>query len=132
MGLTNVRIFVKNHFSQHVLRLGTVSCKRSIVREKMSVICLSDATLKTLAIFYLSSSNALTLSQIRPVFYVSAIHVLKTLREKKKLLVTSNFSFSHSVSIRMDNVLPFSSNLKLSSANSFSLEESKFRRLGKG
>ena len=31
-----------------------------------------------------------------------------------------------------DNFLPFSSNLKLSSANSFTLEESKISRLGKG
>ena len=34
----------------------------------------------------------------------------------------SNFSFSHNV---LDNLLLFSSNLKLSSANSFSVEESK-------
>ena len=32
----------------------------------------------------------------------------------------------------LDNFLPFSSNLKLSSANSFSLEESNICRLGKG
>ena len=32
----------------------------------------------------------------------------------------------------LENVLPISSNLKLSSANSFSLEESKMCRLGKG
>ena len=35
-------------------------------------------------------------------------------------------------STRVKNFLPFSSNLKLSSANSFSLEESKFCRVGKG
>ena len=49
-----------------------------------------------------------------------------------KTLVTSNFSFSHSFSTHLENFLPFSSNLKLSSANSFSLEESKICRLGKG
>ena len=32
----------------------------------------------------------------------------------------------------LENFLPFSSNLKLSSANSFSLEEYKICRLGKG
>ena len=55
------------------------------------------------------------------------INLLKTLSEKEELLVTSNFSFSHSVffSFFLDNFLPFSSNLKLSSANFFSLEESK-------
>ena len=52
--------------------------------------------------------------------------------EKENLLVTSNFSFSHSVSTRSDNFLPFSSNLKLSSANSFNLEESKICRLVMG
>ena len=38
------------------------------------------------------------LSQASPGFYVFAVQVfLKTLWEKEKLLVTSNFSFSHSV-----------------------------------
>ena len=49
----------------------------------------------------------------------------KTLWEKEKLLITV-FS-THS-----ENFLPFSSNLKLLSANSFSVEESKICRLGKG
>ena len=35
-------------------------------------------------------------------------------------------------STRLENFLPFSSSLNLSSANSFSLEESKICRLGKG
>ena len=39
----------------------------------------------------------LTLAQTSPGFYASAIHVLKTLWEMEKLLVTSNSSFSHSV-----------------------------------
>ena len=54
---------------------------------------------------------------------------LKTLWEKEKLLVTSNFSFSTVFSNHFDNFLPFNSNLNLSSANSFSLEESKICRL---
>ena len=37
--------------------------------------------------------------------------------------------FPQCFSTRLDNFLPFSSNLKLSSANSFSLEESKICRL---
>ena len=36
----------------------------------------------------------LTLSQTSPCFYVSAVKVLKTLLEKEKLLITSNFSLS--------------------------------------
>ena len=43
----------------------------------------------------------LTLSQTSPGFYVSAeqvfLSLFKTLWEKEKLLVTSNFSFSYSV-----------------------------------
>ena len=62
---------------------------------------------------------------------VCCASLLKTLWEKEKLLVTSNFSFSHSVFCPIENFLSFSSNLKLSSANSFSLERSKICRLGK-
>ena len=41
---------------------------------------------------------SLTLSQTSPDFYVSVVQVfLKTLWEKEKLLVTSNFAISHSV-----------------------------------
>ena len=50
----------------------------------------------------------------------------KTLWEKEKLLVTSNFSFYYIVFSRLENFLPFISNLKMSSANPFSLGESKF------
>ena len=42
-------------------------------------------------------NHLFTFFQRSPGFYVSAVQVLKTLREKKKLLITSNFSFSHSV-----------------------------------
>ena len=58
-------------------------------------------------------------------------HLLKTLWEKEKLLVTSNFSFTHSA-FYLDNLLPFSSNLTLLSVNSFSLEESKNLSSGYG
>ena len=60
---------------------------------------------------------------------VCSTSLLKTLGEKEKLLVTSNFSFSHSVSTLLENFLPFSLNLKLSSANAFRLEESEICRL---
>ena len=53
--------------------------------------------------------------------------------EKEKLLVTSNFfSFPTAFSTSLEKFLPFSSNLKLFSANSSSLEESKVCHLGKG
>ena len=47
--------------------------------------------------------------------------------------MTSNFSLFPTVfSTHLENHLPFSSNLELSSANSFSLKESKICHLGKG
>ena len=52
--------------------------------------------------------------------------------EKEKLLVTSNFSFFPVFSICLENFLLFSSNLILSSANSFSLDQSKISLFGKG
>ena len=76
----------------------------------------------------------ITLSQTIPAFYVSALQVLwKHCGEKKKLLVTSNFFFFPTVfSIHLENFLPFSSTLKLSSANAVDLKESKVCCLGKG
>ena len=58
---------------------------------------------------------------------VCCTSLFKTLWEKEKLLVTSNFSrtFSTVFSTHLESCLPFLLNLKLSSANSFSLEESK-------
>ena len=67
------------------------------------------------------------------VLRVCSTSLLKTLWEKQKLLVTSNFSFSHSVFylFRELSVLSFSTNLKLSSSKSFNLDEAKICRLGK-
>ena len=48
------------------------------------------------------------------------------------LPVCSTCLFPHCFRNDLKNCLPFSSNLKLSSANSFSFEESKIGRLGKG
>ena len=56
---------------------------------------------------------------------------LKTLWKKENLLVTSIFSFPPVFSTLFENFLPFSSNLKLSSANSLSLEESYKLSIGK-
>ena len=70
----------------------------------------------------------------KPLFLcVCSTHLFKTLWEKEKLLVTSKFSFSHTVFFTLlENFLPYSSNLRLLSANSVSLKESKICRLGKG
>ena len=63
---------------------------------------------------------------------VCSTSLLKTLWEKEKLLVTSNFSFSQMFSTLLENFPPIPSNLELLSANYVSLEESKFCRLVKG
>ena len=71
-----------------------------------------------------------TLSETSPDFLsVGFTSLLKTLWEKEKLLMTSNFSFPTAFPTHMENVLLFSSNLKLSSANPFNLEESKICRI---
>ena len=58
---------------------------------------------------------------------VCSTSLLKTLWKKEKLLVTSTV-----FSARLENLLSFLSNLKLLSANSFSMEESKIFWMGKG
>ena len=84
-------------------------------------------------VFYIAFNFILTLSQTSPGFYMSVVKViLKTLWEKEKLLIPSNFSFSHSVSNLLENFQPCLCIMILSSTNSFSLEESKICRLGKG
>ena len=51
---------------------------------------------------------------------------------KEEIAITSNFSFSHSVLYPFKEISAIFTTLKLSSANSFSLEESKICYLGKG
>ena len=63
---------------------------------------------------------------------VCSTALLKTPWEKEKLLVTSNFSSSHSVFYPFEEPSGILLKFKFSSANSFSLEESKICRLGKG
>ena len=58
----------------------------------------------------------LTISQKCPCFCMSALQ--KTLLEKEKLLITSNFSFSQVFSTLLEDSLPYS----LSSAKFFSLK----------
>ena len=56
---------------------------------------------------------------------VCSTSLLKTLWRKETLLITSNFFFPTVFSTLLENFQPFSSNSKLLSANSFSLEEPK-------
>ena len=75
----------------------------------------------------------LTLSQTCPGFYVSAVQVIwKHSGKKRNCSSRAILPFSTVFSTHLTNFLPFSSNLKLSSAKSFSLEESKICPLGKG
>ena len=73
------------------------------------------------------------LSQTCCGFYVPAVQVfLKTLWEKEKSLVMSNFSFSNTVIYLTGELYTIFIKFQLSSANSLSLEESKICCLGKG
>ena len=69
----------------------------------------------------------------RPWFLpcVCCTSLLKTLWEKDKLLFRAISPFLTVFSTRLENFLSFSSNLKLSSASSFSLYESKMHLFGK-
>ena len=58
--------------------------------------------------------------------------LLKTLLEKKKLLVTSNFSFSRSVSYSFGELSDIFITLRIVVCKLFSLEETKICGLGKG
>ena len=76
-------------------------------------------------------SKGLTLSQTCLGLYMYITGLLKTLWEKEKLLMMSNFSFSQYFLPFLENFLSLLLNLILSSAVSFSLEESKICHLGK-
>ena len=73
----------------------------------------------------------LTLSQTSPGFYASAVCLMKTLG-KGEIAHNEQFLLFLVFSTISENFPTFSSNLKLPSANSLNLEESKICRLGKG
>ena len=75
----------------------------------------------------------LTLSKTSPGFYVSAVQVfLKHCGKRRNCSLRAISPFPTVFSILSENFLSISSNSKLSSANSLSLEESKSCQLGKG
>ena len=65
------------------------------------------------------------------VLHVYSASPLKTLWEKEKLLVTSNFSFSHSVLYPFRELYAISSNFKIVVCKLFQNKESKICCLGK-
>ena len=115
------------------------------VCEALDVICPSLSVSRCLPI-YVSASfpppppPCLNPFQTKLLFLrVYGTSLWQILWEKEKLLVPSNSSFSVSVFLYLFiylfiylTFLPFSSNFKLSSANSFSLGEPEICRLGKG
>ena len=71
----------------------------------------------------------LALSQTSPGFYVST---LKHCGKRRNCSLRAISPFPTVFSNHLENLLPFSSNLKFPSANFLNLEESKICRLGKG
>ena len=63
---------------------------------------------------------------------VCSTGLLKTLWEKEKLLVRSNFSFFHNVFYPSEELSAIFINFELSSANSFNWEQCNICRLEKG
>ena len=118
--------------TQQNLHLKTTCCKRPL---SLLPFEWSLNTGYTVVIFSRIRQNFLNFNPFpnKPWFLrVCSTSLLKTLWEKEKLLVTSNFSFPTVFSTRLENFLLLSSNLKLLSANSLNLEKSKIFCLGKG
>ena len=75
--------------------------------------------------------NLLNLLPNKSCFTCLQCKCFKNTVGKGEIACNELFSFSHSVSTLLENLLPFSSNLELSSANPLSSEESKICRFGK-
>ena len=78
------------------------------------------------------SFASLTLSHTRPGFYVSAVQVFENTLGKGEIAHSEQFLLFPQYFPPTWKTLPFSSNLKLSSANSFCLEGFKISHLGEG
>ena len=77
--------------------------------------------------------DPITLSQTSPGFYVSTVQIFwKHWGKRRNCSYRAISPFPSVFSTCLENLLPSSAKLKLLSANSFSLEESKICRLGKG
>ena len=102
-----------------MLKKGEIACYEQFL---LSHTVFKRPALQTLINIRANLGMGLFLSQTSPGFYMSAVaSLLKTLLEKVELLVTSNSSFTTVFSTCLKNILPFSSSLKLSSANFISL-----------
>ena len=130
MPITSIFSFSHNVF---LLFSKIISIFNSHLNCRLQKLSIWTSTKFCCLVKLILSKTSFGFFQNQPWFlHVCSTNLSKTLWEKEKLLVKSNFSFSHSVFfILLENFLPFSSNLKLSSANSFSFEESKICCLGK-
>ena len=95
-----------------------------------SMICIHQSLLRTFFIKFFRFFSKPFPSKLW-LLRVCSTSLLKILWKKEKLLIRSTISFSDSVFYPFGE-LSVSSKLKLSSANSFTLKESKICRLGKG
>ena len=83
--------------------------------------------------FSSTGPGTLTLSQTSPWFYMSAGQVFwKHCGKRRNCSSRAISPFPTVFSTHLENFLPFSSNLKLSSASALNLEECKVCRLGNG
>ena len=124
--LQAISSFSNGAFQRLVLQthenLGLFGKGLSVWYTKQQILCFNDCTSKSFNPF---PKQGLVLR-------VCSISLLKTLWEKEKLLITRISPFPTMFSTHFENFLPFSSNLKLSSPNFFSLEASEICHLGNG
>ena len=123
----------ENAGNQHFLLFP--QCFQPCQKQKSSFSTLSKTKIIIFSIFIMSSANAFNLHQSRILSLIEGIcrQQLNPFPNKPWFLrVCSKSLFPTVFSMLLENFLPFSSNLKLLSAISFILEESKICRLGKG
>ena len=99
----------------------------------ITFLCCRQAETKSRDRVHIHISSLINHFPNKPWFLrICRTSLLKTLWEKEKLLATSNFSFSNSVFYTFGELYTIFIKFKLSSAKSFSFEESKICCLGKG
>ena len=118
-------------FASELLKHGIVqkSVRKWLLRIWLKNVVYLVLSLRTLVKWYLLGRETmnwtfLTFSQTIPDFYVSALHVFWKHCWKRRNCASEAISpFPTVFSTGFENFLPFSSNVKLSSAISFELEE---------
>ena len=119
------------------IALGVYIRRNTVSTMSVCTVHVSRCVLKVFTTFQLTACQRAILHfnpfPNKPWFlYVYITSLLKILWEKEKLLVAVSFPFPTVFSTLFENLLPFSSSLKLSSANCFSLEQSEILPFGIG